>query len=122
MPPVLTEGKTPGDWLMYEAPSHYSRESEIITGGNYESGTVLGRITADKKLTVCDPGASDGSEVAVSVLHTGVDASTTDAPGLTIARHAQVSRMGLTFGAGFTTTAQRDAAVEQLKSKGIVAI
>lgn len=120
--PTLTEGKTPGDWLLFEESNLFSRDQGVITGGDYQSGTVLGRITANKKLTECDPSAGDGSETAVAVLHADVNAAAADAPGLLIARHAQVSRQGLGFGAGFTTKAQRDAAVDQLKVQGIIAI
>lgn len=116
---TLTQGKTPGDWLLYEGDAHYSRDVETITGDKYESGTPMGRVTATKKLVACDKTASDGSETAVGVLLNDVDASTADQPGIVIARHAQVRRFGLTWGAGITTKVHRDDVMADLKAEGI---
>jgi len=115
-----TEGKTPGDWLMFEESNHYSRSTKIIgTGAKLGSGTVLGEVTATKKLMACDPGAVDGTEVASAILLNLANAVTEDVKSVVIDDHAEVRRLGLTFGAGFTTSVQRDAAMDQLRTVGI---
>jgi hypothetical protein len=117
---TLTKGKTPGDWLMFEEGAQYSRDTRTIgSGADLGSGTVLGEVTASKKLVACNPGASDGSEVAKAVLLNPAQAETADVVGVVIARHATVRRLGLTFGAGFANQAQRDTAMEQLLAVGI---
>ncbi|MEQ3670664.1 head decoration protein [Pseudophaeobacter sp.] len=116
---TYTEGKTPGDWLIYEAKSNYSRTPETISAGDYESGTVLGRITATEKLKDWDPTETDGSETVAGILLNPVKAAAADAKGVVIDTHAQISRLGLSFGAGVTTSGHRDTAITQLRALGI---
>lgn len=47
----------------------------LISGQNLAAGAVLGRITASGKLTLCNSGAGDGSNVPVGILCEAVDAS-----------------------------------------------
>lgn len=47
----------------------------VAAAGNLAAGTVLGRITASGKYTAYSDGATNGSEVAVGILRTHVDAS-----------------------------------------------
>jgi hypothetical protein len=49
-----------------------------ITGGNYTRGTVLGEITASKKLTKVDSSKVDGSQTVFAVLAEDTDASLGD--------------------------------------------
>ncbi|WP_299558709.1 head decoration protein [uncultured Sulfitobacter sp.] len=122
--PTLTEGKTPGDFMLFEEHSFYSRDEVVVAAGaDLEPGTVLGKITASGKFVACDHTAADGSEVAAAVLYTpalAADADVTDA--VVIARQAQVRRGGLTFDAAFTTETHRDGAVAELKAAGIIAV
>ncbi|MBB3995301.1 hypothetical protein GGR95_002956 [Sulfitobacter undariae] len=122
--PSLTEGKTPGDFMLFEEDSFYSREEAIIAAGaDLEPGTVLGKITVSGKYVACDHTATDGSEVASAVLYKPAPAALADVTGaVVIARQAQVRRGGLSFDAAFTTELQRDGAVDELKAVGIVAI
>jgi hypothetical protein len=119
----LTEGKTPGDFMLFEENSFYSRdEVTIASGADLEPGTVLGQITASGKYIACDHAAVDGSEVAKAVLYTPAAAATADVTNaVVIARHVRVRRFGLTFDANFTTATQRDGAVAELKAVGILA-
>lgn len=56
--------------------------SETIASGNkIAERTVLGRVTATGKLVPLDPDATDGSEKAVAISVTAIDASTADAQG-----------------------------------------
>lgn len=117
---TLTEGKTPGDWLMFEESGRYSRSPKTIgSGADLGSGTVLGEVTATKKLMACDPTASDGREIASAILLNPAKAADADVQAVVVDDHAEVRRFGLTFGDGFTTSIQRDAAMEQLRTVGI---
>jgi Bacteriophage lambda head decoration protein D len=118
---TLNEGKTPGDWLFFEENGHYSREEVTLTGGKFESGTVLGQITANKKYTISDEAASDGTETAKRILLNTTDASTADQTAVVIARHAQVRRGGLSFHTSYDTQTKRDGAMAELDTEGIIA-
>ncbi|RMD93351.1 MAG: head decoration protein [Alphaproteobacteria bacterium] len=116
-----TMNRTVGAFVKYEAPQNYSRDDiTVVSGQNLVAGTVLGKITASGKYTAWDPAAVDGSETAVGVLVDDVDASSGDAAGVMIARHAiVVDKSGLVF-AGSPTEAQKDTAVADLASVGIL--
>lgn len=118
--PVLTEQNRLGDWLKWEEDNLYSREQVIIASGqNLTTGTVVGRITANGKITQLAPAANDGSENAVGVLLSDVDASGGDKPGVIIAREAIVSAAGLVWPAGITGP-QKAEAIAELKALGIL--
>ena len=118
---VLTEGMNLGDLLKYEAPNLYSRDQvTILAGQNLTLGTVAGIVTATGKVKKLDPSATDGSQVAAGVIIQSIDATAGDSPdGLLIARHAIVADHALVWPAGITT-AEKTAAVSQLKSLGIL--
>ena len=119
--PVTTEGLNLGDLLKYEAPNLYSRDQVTVAAGqNLALGTVVGFETATAKLKVIDPAATDGTEVAVGVLATSVDATLIDRPdGVLIARHAVLADHALTWPAGITAP-QKSAAIAQLKAAGVL--
>lgn len=93
--PVITEGLNLGDLLKYEAPNLYSRDQVTVAAGqNLVLGTVVGIDATTAKVKQIDPAATDGTEVAVGVLATSVDASLIDREdGILIARHAAVARL-----------------------------
>ncbi|WP_127476565.1 head decoration protein [Sulfurivermis fontis] len=119
--PVMTMNKNLGDLLKYEAPNLYSREATTVAAGqNLQLGTVLGRKTADGKLYVLAPNATDGTEIAVGVLATDTDATLIDREdAILIARHAIVARSALIWPAGITA-AQKAAAEAQLEALGLL--
>ena len=119
--PVITEGKNPGDLLKYEAPNLYSRDQVTVGAGqNLLLGTVVGLVTATAKLKQIDPSATDGSQYAAGVLMQSVDATLIDREdGLMLARHAIVADHALAWPAAITT-AEKQAAIAQLKSLGIL--
>lgn len=119
--PVITQGRNLGDVLKYEAPNLYSRESATVAAGqNLTIGTVLGRATADGKLSALDPAATDGTETAAAVLATDTDATLIDRDdAIAIVRHAIVARGALTWPAGITAP-QKAAAEAQLVALGIL--
>jgi hypothetical protein len=50
----------------------------IITGQNLAEGTLVGRITASGKFTLCVGGSADGSEIPYGVVHEAIDATSED--------------------------------------------
>jgi len=117
---VLTEGRHPGGFLVWEAFRDYCREVITVAAGTLEPGTVLGKITASGKYAAHDPAASDGTETAVAVLWGHSDASAGDAVGVALVRGpAIVNRHDLVF-AGTPTPAQIAAAHTALGTAGII--
>lgn len=95
----LTEKRRRGFFIGHEANGTISHENKIlISGQNLEAGSVLGKITASSKYTLLAPGASDGSEVADSILFDTVDASLGDETVVVIFRHAEVTQASLNYG------------------------
>ncbi len=119
--PVITEGLNLGDLLKYEAPNLYSRDQVTIAAGqNLVLGTVVGIETATAKVKQIDPAATDGTEVAVGVLATSVDASLIDREdGILVTRHAVVADHALTWPAGITPL-DKATAIAQLKATGVL--
>jgi len=118
---VITEGLNLGDLLKYEAPNLYSRDQVTIAAGqNLAIGTVVGIETATSKIKQIDPAATDGTEIAVGVVATSVDASLIDREdGILIARHAVVADHALTWPAGITPL-EKATAIAQLKAAGVL--
>jgi hypothetical protein len=110
--PVLASGSTPLD--TYAPTQLIAGSSNIITlpytvtlsGSALPVGRVLGQITASGKMVPCDPGATDGSEVAVAILAVPLASATGDvvAPCY-VAGEFNVA--ALTFDSGVTTTAAK---------------
>ena len=119
--PVITEGLNLGDLLKYEAPNLYSRDQITVSAGqNLPLGTVVGLVTATGKIKQIDPSATDGSQYAAGVLMQAVDATLIDREdGLMLARHAIVADHALAWPAAITA-AEKQAAIVQLKSLGIL--
>ncbi|WP_422074106.1 head decoration protein [Tranquillimonas rosea] len=123
--PTLNEGKTPGDFLLYETPSAYCRdEITVAAGADLEPGTVLGQVTASGKYVASDQGAADGSETPAAVLLTRASSASADVEGaIALVRGpAQVRRGGLVFDDSWSTETLRDSACASLETAGIVAI
>ncbi|APZ53739.1 head decoration protein [Salipiger abyssi] len=118
---ILSEGATPGDFLLFEEQDAYSREEVIIAAGaDLIPGAVLGMITASKKYVASDEAAADGSEDVAAVLLTPALAAEADVPAIVLKRHARVRRGGLIFDASYDTETKRDAACAELKALGIL--
>ena len=121
MPTVFTEAMNLGDLLKFEAPNLYSRDQVTIAAGqNLVLGTVVGIDATTAKVKQIDPAATVGTEVAVGVLATSVDASLIDREdGILIARHAVVADHALTWPAGITPL-DKATAIAQLKAAGVL--
>jgi hypothetical protein len=120
--PVINEVLNLGDLLKYEAPNLYSRDQVTVAAGQnlLVLGTVVGIETATAKVKQIDPAATDGTEVAVGILATSVDASLIDREdGILIARHAVVADHALTWPTGITPL-DKATAIAQLKAAGVL--
>lgn len=119
--PVLQEPNNLGDLLKYEAPNRYSRDLATVAAGQQLSlGTVVGLESATNKLHALDPTATDGTEVAIGVLATDVDATLIDVDdALLISRHAIVASAAIIWPAGITA-AEQATAISQLKTLGVL--
>lgn len=119
--PVLQEPNNLGDLLKYEAPNLYSRDLATVAAGQQLSlGTVVGLESTTNKLHALDPTATDGTEVAIGVLATDVDATLIDVDdALLIARHAIVASKAVVWPAGISA-AEQATAISQLKTLGVL--
>lgn len=122
--PLTTNANLLSDVIAQEQqyPTRITRETVTIaqaTSNNLQMGHVLGRITTNGKYTAWNPSATDGSENAVAILLTDVDATTADKEAVALVRGAvRVVRGALNFGTA--TPTQIDAAIANLKTLGIV--
>lgn len=109
---MLTETPHAGEFLFAEANGTLSRERIVIASGEgvLKAGTVLGKLTGGK-YAAYDNAASDGSQAAVGILYAGVDATSADADGVLIARHAEVVEAALT---GLDAAGKTDLAALQI--------
>jgi len=119
---LLETAVVASDWLKYEAGSYYSRDTAIIASGSgkLKTGTVLAQVTATGKYVPAAASGSDGSQTAVAVLFSNVDATSTDQKAVIVSRHAIVSHAGLTYGSTINDATKRAAANGQLKAAGIL--
>jgi hypothetical protein len=100
----LTETTHAGGFILAEANGTISREAvTILSGQNLAAGAVLGKVTASGKYKAYDNTAADGSEVAAGVLYAAVNASSADAPGVALVRHAEVNANELGWAANDAT-------------------
>lgn len=119
--PAIHEANNLGDLLKYEAPNLYSRDlATVATGQNLALGAVVGLETSTSKLKALDPAAIDGTENAVGVLASSVDATLVDrSDALLITRHAIVANHALVWPAAITP-AQKATAIAQLEARGVL--
>lgn len=108
------------DWLKVEDASYRSRDTAIIAAGagKLKTGTVLALVSG--KYVVAAATGADGSQTAVAVLFTPVDATTADQKAVIVSRHAVVSHNGLIYGPTINDATKRVAANGQLKAAGII--
>ena len=100
---IEVEGIHTGEYLVSEVNTNLSRDTDIlITGQNLIVGTLLGRITASKKLTRHAHGAADGSENVVGILYDNVDATAADTKVVYTKRLTVVRESSLTYSNGAT--------------------
>lgn len=109
MAPV-TMNKSMGNYLVSEASGMYrSRGEGVVTGkvgGPILAGTVLGRLTATKKLIPLVTGASDGSQTPAAILYEEVPTGAVDHIRTLTVRDCEVNAAHLIYPAGADATAK----------------
>lgn len=107
-----TETYTPGNYIAGSTPLIATESGTLVSGQNLTDRAVLGRIDASKKLTLCNPGASDGSQTPVGILVHATNASSGD-------KTIQFYKAGCFFAdalvwhAGFDSAAKKLAAFDR---------
>lgn len=115
----LTEGKWPGEHIVSEEEISRETATLVKTSVGYASGTVLGRQTVDYRRAPLNPDATDGTQIAESVLYDNVDPADGDISAVVNARATEVNGWCLTWPADITDT-QKTTATRQLADRGIV--
>ena len=107
------QGETKADNLL---AGEFPRIVELATvsGGKYARGTILGKITASGKCTICTSAATDGSKDAYAILAEAVDTSEKDKQAV-VYRTGEFNAAALTVGSGLTVDGLKDA----LRAKSI---
>ena len=107
------QGETKADNLL---AGEFPRIVELATvsGGMYARGTILGKITASGKCTICTSAATDGSKDAYAILAEAVDTSEKDKQAV-VYLTGEFNAAALTVGSGLTVDGLKDA----LRAKSI---
>lgn len=106
-----TTAYAPTNVFAGDSPAPAFENGTLAAGQNLPARSVLGRITASKKLVQCNPAANDGSEVAVGILVHATDASSAD-------KNVQFYKAGcffvgaLNWHAGFDSAAKKASAFD----------
>lgn len=85
-----------------------------ITGGKYERGAILGKITTSGKCTSCTSAATDGSKEIYGILAETVDASTEDKQAV-VYLSGEFNSTALSVGEGYTVA----GLIDTLRTKSI---
>ena len=107
------QGSTTSDNLL---AGEFPRIAELATvsGGKYARGTILGKITASGKCTICTSAATDGSKMIIRFLAEAVDASEEDKQAV-VYLTGEFNAVALTVGSGLTVDGLKDV----LRAKSI---
>lgn len=108
----FTEGRHAGEFILSEASGKRSRENVTIEEGNDLSAGTPVYLSSGTYREFTNP----GSQAAVGVLYAAVDASGGDAPGVIIARDAEVNGECLVLASGVTL----DDVATDLAAVGII--
>lgn len=120
---VTHEPMNLADLLKQEAEKYYSRDVATLASGQHlQLGAVIAKRTADEKITALDLTQHEsptGAEVAYGILMQETDASNADQETIVIARDAVVAANALIWPSAITA-AEKTAAINQLKERGIL--
>lgn len=115
MPPIAeTETLTyaPTNFIAGDSPDIAIENGTLVAGQNLPARSVVGRIAASGKLAVCNPGANDGSQVAVGILVHACDATAAD-KNVQFYKGGNFFTDALNWHAGFDTAAKKAAAFDR---------
>ena len=90
--------------------------TDFVVGDGFDVTVAAGSL----KYVPHDPTAFDGRETASVVLLGKVDATSADKTAVLLARHAEVSRLGLKWHASVDNSTKKNNAIAQLALKGII--
>lgn len=120
---TVHESNNLGDLLKQESEKYFSRDVVTLASGqSLKLGAVVAKITETGKVTALDLTQQEnptGAEKAYGVLIQDTDASEKDAETVIIARDACVASNALIWPEAITT-AEKTAAIQQLKERGIL--
>ncbi|WP_174515624.1 head decoration protein [Wolbachia endosymbiont of Cardiocondyla obscurior] len=115
----ITEGNNLGDLLKYEVSNLYSRDQiTVAKGQNLKLGTVVGCDTKDGLIKSLNPTATDGTQTAIGVITSDVNATETT-KAVIITRIAMLADHAVVWPANITEE-QKAAAIKQLDARGII--
>ncbi len=115
----ITEQNNLGDLLKYEASNLYSRDQiTVAKGQNLKLGTVVGCDTKDGLIKSLNPTATDGTQTAIGVITSDVNATETT-KAVIITRIAMLADHAVVWPANITEE-QKAAAIKQLDARGII--
>jgi hypothetical protein len=112
---TFTEGPRTAEFLISEGNGHFSRDVGTL-GGDYQPGTVLGKVTTGGALKIYDPAAEDGTQTVHSILFEG---GVSGDERTIVRRSAEVKASKLTWFSGATAN-QIATGVAALAGLGIV--
>lgn len=119
-PSQWTETYTPDNLIVGETQI-VSRSYVLAAGQVVARGTVLGQITASGKVTLCLPGATDGSAAPIGIVYDAYDATAGDLGGCGVYEKAEVNGNALILGAGWTlATIHAPLRAVGIYAKGVV--
>ncbi|WP_353271711.1 head decoration protein [Wolbachia endosymbiont (group A) of Nomada goodeniana] len=115
----ITETNNLGDLLKYEASNLYSRDQiTVAKGQNLKLGTVVGCDTKDGLIKSLNPTATDGTQTAIGVITSDVNATETT-KAVIITRIAMLADHAVVWPANITEE-QKATAIKQLDARGII--
>lgn len=120
--PTYTEGRHTGEFLLSEANFHRAKDNIVVASGSgiLAPGTVLAKVTVGGKYVPAAATGSDGSQTAVAVLWSAVDATSADVPVAAVTRDAEVKGPALIYGSTVNDDTKKLAARTQLAAVGII--
>lgn len=118
---ATTETARDAAFLVSEAPGSLSRETVTVASGAgaLVAGTVMGKVTASGKYIPYDDDNVDGSEAAVGLLLSAVDATSADQDATLIVRLAEVAS-SLIVWASTNDSGDKTAGLADLAAKFVI--
>lgn len=122
MATVLTQARSPAEFIMREANGSISRDYIVIVSGSgvVKPGTVLGKLTASGKYAPSPATGADGSQTGAAINIYGVDATSADVRVAAITRHAEVNGKTLEYATSVNDDAKKAAKAVQLAAVDIL--
>ncbi len=125
---AFTQGKLAAEGVLSEANGNRSRDTiTIVSGaGVIEPMTVLGLYTSGANVGKYGPAPAAaastdvGNQVALAINLYRVDATSADAPAVTLTRDCEVIGANLTYEATVNDATKKTAKVAQLAAVGII--